>query len=59
MDWMKIGSVVLLIGMAFFIWPRVRYAMQNTPKANSQDWMAFVIPIVGVIAFIALLMSLV
>ena len=59
MDWMKIGSAVLLIGMAILIWPRVRHAMQNTPKAESGDWMAFVVPIIGVVAFIMLLMALV
>lgn len=55
MDWLQIGSAALLIGMLVLIFPRVRHAMKNSPKGTPQDWMGFVIPLVAVIGFVALL----
>lgn len=55
MDWLQIGSAALLVGMLVMIFPRVRHAMKNSPKGTTQDWMGFVIPLVAVIGFVALL----
>ncbi len=55
MDWIKIGSAALMIGMLFFIYPRVRQAMKHSPKGTTQDWMGFVVPLVAVIGFVVLL----
>lgn len=55
MDWIKIGSAALLIGMLIFIYPRMKHAIKNSPKGTSKDWMGYVVPLVAVIAFVALL----
>jgi len=59
MDWLKIGSAALLIGMLVFIYPRMRDAMKNSPKGSSEDWKGYLIPLVAVIAFVVFLMSIV
>jgi len=55
MDWIKIGSAALMIGMLIFIYQRMRHAMKNAPKGTTQDWMGYVIPLAAVIAFVVLL----
>jgi len=59
MDWLKIGSAALMIGMLVFIYPRMRDAMKNSPKGSSEDWKGYLIPLVAVIAFVVFLMSIV
>ena len=59
MDWTKIGSALLLVAMLVFIFPRMRHAVANSPKGSMQDWMGFIIPIVAVIGFVILLISMV
>ena len=57
--WMKIGSAVLLGAMIALLLPRARHMIQNSPAAESGDWRAFLLPIVAVAGFVALLMWLV
>lgn len=59
MDWLKIGSAALLIGMLVFIYPRMRDAMKTAPKGTAQDWKSFIIPLAGVILFVLFLISMV
>lgn len=59
MDWVKIGSAALMIGMLVFIYPRMRHAMKNSPKGSTQDWMGFVIPLAAVIGFVIFLIAMV
>ena len=59
MDWIKIGSAVLLVAMVIFIWPSAKHMVQNSPKAESGDWQAAVLPLLAVAGFIALLIYLV
>lgn len=59
MDWLKIGSAVFIIAMLIFIYPRMREAMKNAPKGSSEDWKGVIIPIVGVVLFVLLLISMV
>ena len=59
MDWTQIGSALLLGAMLVFIFPRMRHAVKNSPKGSMQDWMGFIIPILAVIGFIILLISIV
>jgi len=59
MDWTQIGSALLLVAMLVFIFPRMRHAVKNSPKGNMQDWMGFIIPILAVIGFVILLISMV
>jgi hypothetical protein len=59
MDWMKIFSALALVMFIVFLFPRARDMMKNSPKGSSADWMGFVIPIIAIILFIALLIQLV
>jgi hypothetical protein len=59
MDWTKIGSALLLIGMLVFIFPRMREAVKHSPKGSAKDWMGFIIPLAAVIGFIILLIQMV
>ncbi len=59
MDWVKIGSAVLLAAMLIYLFPRAKQAVQNSPKGSASDWMGFVIPIAAVVLFVILLISLV
>jgi len=59
MGWETIGSAVLLIGMLVFIFPRMRHAVKNAPKGSFDDWKGFLIPIVAIILFVMLLISMV
>ena len=58
MDWMKIGSAVLLIAMIIFIWPSIKPMVQNSPKAESGDWQSAILPLLAVAGFVALLIYL-
>lgn len=59
MDWIQIGSAILLGAMLFMIFPRAKSAMSNSPKGTSKDWMGFVVPLAVVVLFIFVLISLV
>lgn len=59
MDWLKIGSAILLVAMFFYILPSARQMVKNSPKGSMKDWMGFIVPIVAIALFIALLVSLV
>lgn len=59
MDWLKIASAVLLIGMFFFILPTAKHMVKNSPKGSASDWMGFILPMAAVVLFIVLLITLV
>jgi len=59
MDWLKIGSALLLVAMIVFMWPRMKHAVANTPKGSMNDWMGFILPLAAVIGFIILLINMV
>lgn len=59
MDWMKILSAVLIIGFIIYLWPRAKHLMQNSPKAQSGDWSAALLPIGFVVLFVIVLIMLV
>lgn len=59
MDWMKIGSALLLIMMLVFMFPRVRHAVKNSPKGSASDWMGYLVPVVVIALFIMLLVKMV
>lgn len=59
MDWMKIGSALLLLMMLVFLWPRAKQMMQESPKGNSGEWKAAIIPLLAVIGFVILLVMMV
>jgi len=59
MDWMKIGSALLLGMMVLFLWPRAKQMLQDSPKAQPGDWQAVILPILAVVGFIILLIMMV
>lgn len=59
MDWMQIGSALLLGALLVFLVPRLPGILRATPKASGSQWLAAIIPIALVGAFIFLLMKLV
>ena len=59
MDWVKIFSAILIVGWIIFMWPRAKYWMQNSPKAQKGDWQAAILPLAAVVGFVILLIMLV
>jgi hypothetical protein len=59
MDWVKIFSAVLIIGWIIYIWPRAKYWLKNSPKAEKGDWQAAILPLAAVVGFVVLLIMLV
>lgn len=59
MDWTKIGSALFLIAMLAFIFPHMKSAVENAPKGTLNDWLGFIGPILAIVAFIILLISMV
>jgi len=59
MDWMQIGYALLLGMMIIVIYPRVKHAMNNSPKAENGDWTSALLPILAVVGFVILLIMLV
>jgi hypothetical protein len=55
MDWMKIGTALLLGAMVVMLFPRAKQMMSESPKGSSSDWKSALIPILFVIGFVALL----
>ncbi len=59
MDWMKIGSALLLLMMIIFLWPRAKQMLAESAKAEERDWGGVILPIAAVIGFVILLMAIV
>lgn len=59
MDWLKIGSALFLAAMLIYLFPRAKETIANSPKGSASDWMGFVIPVVAIVLFILLLITLV
>ena len=59
MDWMKIGSALLLVAMLVYIFPRMRHAMKHSPKGSAKDWQGALLPIAAVVGFVILLIMMV
>ncbi|QMU60706.1 MAG: hypothetical protein GKR92_02940 [Gammaproteobacteria bacterium] len=59
MSGLEIGYVVLTVALLFFLVPRAKYWLSNSPKAEKGDWQAFIFPIGLIILFVAGLMWLV
>lgn len=59
MDWMKIAQAGLLIMFIIVLFPAARWWSKNSPKAQKGDWNAALLPLVGVVLFIAFLVYMV
>ena len=51
----KVISAIFMGLMIIYLWPRVRAAMQNSPKGESKDWQSFAFLILGVVLFVVAL----
>lgn len=56
---MKIGSAILLVAFIAMVAPRVKDAVQNSPKGSSNDWLLAATLIAVVAAFVFALMKMV
>ena len=59
MDTMQIATAVFLVLMLVFLFPRAKHMFFNSPKAESGDWSAALIPLLAVVGFVMLLIWLV
>ena len=59
MDGIQIASAVFLVLMLVFLFPRAKQMFFNTPIAESGDWGAVLLPLLGVVGFVILLIWLV
>lgn len=59
MDWMKIASAGFLVLMLVYLLPRAKDMLKNSPKAQGNDLMAAIIPLLLVLGFIFLLIKFV
>jgi len=55
MDWMKIGSAVLLIMMLFMVYPRVKHELKHGKKGSQKEWLGAIALLGGVAVFVWLL----
>ena len=56
---MQIGGAILLVAMIFMVAPRVKDAVNNSPKGSSNDWMLAGGLLFAVAVFVYLLMKMV
>ena len=59
MDWLKIGSALLIVAMLIYVWPSAKHMVKHSPEAEKGDWQAVLLPILAVIGFVVLLIYLV
>ena len=59
MGWEKIASAIFIGAMLVFIYPRMRHAMKHSPKGSTEDWKGYLLPLLGVVAFVILLIMMV
>jgi hypothetical protein len=59
MDWMKIGSALLMVMFIAMIFPQARRMLKESPEGSSKEWMSAIIPLLLVGGFIALLVAMV
>lgn len=55
MDWMKIAWALLIGMMIIWLLPRAKEMLKHSRKATSDDWRAFIMPLVLVVGFVVLL----
>ncbi|MBL1321461.1 MAG: hypothetical protein COA63_010440 [Methylophaga sp.] len=58
MDWLQITQALFLAAMMVFIFPMVKRALKN-PSESKGNWGSIIMPLIIVIAIVALLISMV
>lgn len=56
--WMKLLYALPMILIAIFLFPRAREMIKNSPKAQSGDWKAVLIPLIMIILVVVMLVQL-
>ena len=56
---MKIASAAFLVLMLVYLWPRAKEMLKHSPKAEGNDIMAAVIPLLLVLLFVFFLIKFV
>ena len=59
MDWLTIGSALLVGFMLVMLLPHARRMIKQSGKGTPADWMAVLIPLGAVVLFVIFLMALV
>jgi len=59
MNWLQIGSALLMVAMLVFLFPRMKAALQNSPKATAEQWQGAIIPLAAVVGFVIVLVMMV
>ena len=59
MDWLQLGSALVLGLMLVVLFPRAKQMLTQSPKGSGDDWRAFLIPIALVAGFVVLLIMMV
>jgi len=59
MDWMKIGSALLLTAFLVMLAPTAMHMLKHSPKGSNRDWMLALILLGGVALFVLVLMKMV
>jgi len=57
MDWMKIFSALFIVMMLVYLIPRAKDMIKNSPKAQGNDWLSVLIPLILVMGFVFLLIK--
>lgn len=57
--WLKIGSALLLGIFIIMLLPQAKHMLKHSPDAEPGDWQGFLVPLLAVGGFVALLMWLV
>ncbi len=55
----EIISALFMIAMLFVLIPSAKRMIKNSPKGTTDDWMGFIIPIIAIMGFIALLVAII
>lgn len=59
MDWLKIASALMIVALMFLLYPSLKRATSNSPKAVKGDWISVVKPLLFVVIFIIALIIMV
>ena len=57
MDWLRIGSVLLLVMVLLVMWPVAKHWLKNSPEGSTNDWLSALIPLALVGLFVAFLIA--
>jgi len=58
MDWIKIISALFIVAMMVMLYPSLKNASKNSPKANKEDWISAIKPLLFVVIFVIALVIL-